>query len=113
MTLMYYNNKLIICKEPTETNDMFDVFSVKIFEHLTGKKINWNVREFKKVITKRVNGHIKCYDEYFIENQYYKYKYIIYKCKYINKDGIALLIPQQGNKLKALTSKTTNEWEII
>lgn len=109
MIWMYYDGRLMHCKEPVGTSDVFDV---EVFEHLTGKKINWNAREFKKVITRRVGGHIKCYDECFIKDQQYKFKYKIYKCEHVNEDGTALLTPR-GNALKAVTARETKDWEII
>jgi len=81
------------------------------FEELTGKRINWTIRKDKFIVSKRVCGHLKLYDEHFITGQKYRRNYKIYTCEHIDKNGNALLIPQ-GNMLKALSEKNSSEWEI-
>lgn len=112
MDWMYYDNRLMVCsdKDWNETTCR-DFIDVSVFEHLTGKKINWDKREFKKVTTARVKGHVKAYDSEFIVGEKYKKNGKIYKCSYVDKKGIAMLTPQ-GNILKVVASKDTYEWEI-
>jgi hypothetical protein len=81
------------------------------FEELTGKRINWKVRENKFITSVRKKGHLKLYDESFIAGETYKIQHKVYKCEHIDKDGNALLIPR-GNALKAITARDTKDWEI-
>lgn len=111
MIWMYYDGRLMACKENSKFKTL-DIVDVEIFEHLTGKKINWNAREFTKVVTIRIGRTLKAFDEKFIEGEEYKYNKKIYKCEHVNKDGTALLTPR-GNALKATTARDTKDWEIL
>ncbi len=111
MIWMYFDGRVTECTYDPSTQKNCS-FTVEIFEHLTGKRINWEPRTFTKVITRRIGGHIKIFDEKFISGQEYKHGYKIYKCEHVNEDGTALLIPR-GNALKAITARDTKDWEII
>lgn len=109
MKWMYYNGRLMDCREEKEHHDFFDI---ELFEHLTGKHINWEKREFTKVTSVRVRGHIRLYDEKFILGEKYKKNGKIYKCEHIDQSGLAMLTPQ-GNVLKVIATSESNEWEIV
>lgn len=87
--------------------------SIEMFEHLTGKSIDWIKRKFKVVSSVRSGGHIRLYDRKFIEGELYKYKSGIYKCTNIDTDGTALL-NKTGNNLVILSAKNPliEGWEI-
>lgn len=106
---MYANGRLMNCREGKENHDFFDI---ELFEHLTGKRIDWEKRAFTKVTSTRVKGHIKLYDEKFIVGEHYKKNGKIYRCDHINKTGVAMLTPQ-GNVLKVIATSESNEWEIV
>lgn len=108
MFWIYHNGNLAECTE----SGFGCAIDIKTFEHLTGKKIDWNKREFQKVETQRVGGHVKAYDTRFIKGETYKYKYKVCKCEHVDADGLALLVPR-GNALKAITAKDANDWEIV
>lgn len=82
------------------------------FELLTGKRINWKVRQGKFITSVRKKGHLKLYDENFIAGETYKMNYKIYKCEHVDQFGNALLTPR-GNALKAITARDAKDWEIL
>ena len=87
--------------------------SIEMFEHFTGKSINWKKRKFLKVTTVREKGHIRLYDKKFIEGERYKHKSAVYICTQVDKDGTALL-NKIGNNLiiKSAKHPLDENWEI-
>ena len=106
MRWIYSNGKLMHCAE-------HDELTPEMFEHLTGKKIEWNKRESEYINTARVKGHIKIYDETFIQGEQHKYKSNLYTCTHVGKDGTALLNKIGKNMvIKSAKHPEQEGWEI-
>ena len=113
MVWIYYNGRIKGSAESPYPEDN-DILDVELFEHLTGKTINWKAREFTKIITKRVGGHIKIYDEHFIKGEAYKHKTGCYMCSHVAEDGTALLSKLGPNMIvKSAKHPITDLWECL
>lgn len=97
---------IILVSEQGET------MTSETFQHLSGKKINWEVRVDERITTERSGGHLKVYDVNFIKGENYKKGEFIVKCEAVNSAGQGLLVPSTGHFKGVVALKTTG-WEII
>ena len=89
-----------------------DSLSWDSFVELTGSKINLKIRVGKKIHIDRESGHVFFSDTEFIVGEKYRKDTLIYRCKYVNRDGIALL-STLNNKLYTVTSNKSLEFRIV
>lgn len=85
--------------------------SFEDFTFLTGKSINFEIRNNKEIIVERAKGYIKLFDAEFIEGQSYKRDGVTYKCVCVSKEGHAALEPM-NTKLSMGLAKDPEELEI-
>lgn len=82
---------------------------------LTGKNINWIIRQNRHIYMVKDRGHLRIYDDAFIIGETYKHRSGIYDCATLDDTGIALMNKRGSN----LTIKTVSleplvdYWEII
>jgi hypothetical protein len=105
MVISIYNDKFFLCTGYLEPED---------FTFLTGKSIDIKKRKNYHIVLHRVKGHLYISDEKFIQGELYRHASKlkkIYKCVYVDNDGMALLKPHD-KLLKAMHSDKPSEWFI-
>ena len=85
----------------------------KTFEFLTGKKIDWSVREGRFIIVKRDGKKLSLHDARFIQGREYKHNRRIYVCTWVDSNGYAMLTPVSKNNMEIISPNDPQEWEIV
>ena len=84
------------------------------FGYLTGKRIDWCKRIGKDIISFKDRGHIRLYDDKFIQGEKYKHRSGIYCCSYVSNSGEALLNKNDATmKVKCSNDPVSDWWEIL
>lgn len=89
------------------------VIDCDLFRFLTGKNINWETRNGKRVELERIHGHLIVRDYTFLIGERYKKDSTIFLCIAKASDGNYVLASVDPDNQDVRSSTNSLEWEIV